>query len=299
MVSNILYYNQAQQYPQIRRDYKDVKKHVDKVDDTDKGLFYALESLPPVRRLSSLPDKIQNGDYAPAIGLASLALINLPEDCRDIKASGKQLHSILTGKEPNLSYDYKNYQHKFSFYRGTLLKDFVNPNKANNPELAKKLLKSDKTLLTTKFGEKLLKLLNVEAIDIVNTSTEDILHTKEKPIYVEAFKFEGKGNFKAFGELTARAMTRTTLIGTGILAVLELPKIFKAMGQGDNISEQTGNTAKQTIKSGVNVASITAGIAYGGAIGAKKFGPTGSIVGMGLGAIFGSFTSTKIQSILT
>lgn len=293
MVSQVFYYNQAQQYPQIQQDYKDIKKHVEKTNPTDEGLKVALEALPPVRRLSSLPDKIQNGDYAPAVGLASLALINLPEDMRDIKASYSQLFE--KGYKPK--YDYKNYQHDFSFFRGTLFNDFVDPNKTKNPELAEKLLKHDKTLLETSFGQKIMKLLNVNVVGGITTSIKNIGHSEDTPRYVKALKFQGNGKFTGFGELTARAMTRTTKIGVLALTALELPKILKSMGQGDNIAEQAGNTAKQTVKSGVNIASITAGIAYGGAIGAKKFGATGSIVGMGIGAITGAFASNKIQNL--
>ena len=121
MVSQVFYYNQAQQYPQIQQDYKNVKKHVDKTDSTDQGIMYALESLPPIRRLSSLPDKIQNGDTLPALGLASLALINLPEDMRDIKAAGGQLQDILHGKKFQGGYDYKNY-HNVRAVGGNFLK---------------------------------------------------------------------------------------------------------------------------------------------------------------------------------
>ena len=93
-------------------------------------------------------------------------------------------------------------------------------------------------------------------------------------------------------------MNRTTLIGTAVLAALELPKIFKAMNQGDTMADQAGNTIKQTVKSGINLTSITAGIAYGGAIGSKHGGPLGSLVGMGAGAILGSLTSGKVQELI-
>ena len=33
------------------------------------------------------------------------------------------------------------------------------------------------------------------------------------------------------------------------------------------------------------------GIGYGGAIGTKHFGPTGSLVGMGIGSVLGNITS--------
>ena len=109
-----------------------------------------------------------------------------------------------------------------------------------------------------------------------------------------ATAFEGS----AFAKLTARAMSRTTLIGTAVLVVIELPKIFKAMGKGDNISEKAGNTVKQAVKSGINIVSITSGIAYGGAIGSKYGKAVGSLIGMGAGAVLGSLTSKKVQEII-
>ncbi len=301
MFDSSIYLNKNLQYPQVQQDYRDVKKHVDKTDSTDQGIMYALESLPPVRRLSSLPDKIQNGDTLPALGLASLALINLPEDMRDIKAAGGQLQDILHGKKFQGGYDYKNYQHDFSFFRGTLLEPMVDFKKTKNMDRTEKLLSWDRTLLKTEFGRKIKDLLGVkesdrEIVKTFNQKTQSWEVAKDINGFKRyAYSFEGS----AFGKLTARAMNRTTLIGTAVLAALELPKIFKAMNQGDSITEQAGNTIKQTAKSGINVASITAGIAYGGAIGSKHGGPIGSIVGMGAGAILGGFTSKKIQEVIS
>ncbi len=301
MVSKVLYYNQAQQYPQIQQDYKDVKKHVDKTDSTDQGIMYALESLPPIRRLSSLPDKIQNGDTLPALGLASLALINLPEDMRDIKAAGGQIDALFSGKKFQGGYDYKNYQHDFSFFRGTLLEPLVDLKKTKNTARANKLLDLDRPLLDTKFGRKIKELLKVKESDISEVKT----FNKEKGIWEAARDINGKKRYalafegSSFGKLTARAMNRTTLIGTAVLAALELPKIFKAMNQGDGIGEQAENTVKQTVNSSINLASITAGIAYGGAIGSKHGGPLGSLVGMGAGAILGGFASKKVQGVIS
>jgi len=301
MVSQVLYYNQAQQYPKIQQDYKDIKKHVDKTDSTDAALGKAaLEAIPTFRRISSLPEKIENGDALPAIGLASLALINLPEDMRDVKAAGGQLDVLFSGKKFQGGYDYKNYQHDFSFFRGTMLEPLVDLKKSKNPERTQKLMSLDKTLRDTKFGEKIGKWLGVEisgkeSIQTFNKSTNTWEIAKDVN-GIKRVAYTYKGN--AFGKLTARALSRTTLIGTAVLAALELPKVFKAMNQGDSITEQVGNTAKQTVKSGINFASITAGIAYGGAIGSKHGGPLGSLVGMGAGAILGNFASKKAQGVI-
>ena len=287
MFDSSIYLNKNLQFPQVQQDYRDVKKHV---DNTDNSIMYALESLPPARRLSSLPEKIKNGDYAPAVGLASLAILNLPEDLSDIKSSYEQ----LTQKSYTPKYDYKQVQHPFSFFRGTLLHKFVDPNTTKHPELTKKLLKADKTLVNTNWGKKILNFLGTNPTGLVETKIKDIGHTEAKPKFVNAKIYESKN---LFGDLTARAMTRTTKLGVLALAAFETPKIFKALNQGDGLGEQAENGVKQTLKSGINLASITAGIAYGGAIGAKKIGTTGSLIGMAAGAIFGSFTSKKLQGI--
>jgi hypothetical protein len=93
-------------------------------------------------------------------------------------------------------------------------------------------------------------------------------------------------------------MKRLPLLSVAAIALLEIPKIFKAMNKGETIGEQAGNTAKQTVKSGINATSTLAGIGYGGAIGAKYAGATGSLIGMGAGAILGSKLSEKLQGII-
>ncbi len=50
------------------------------------------------------------------------------------------------------------------------------------------------------------------------------------------------------------------------------------------------------IKSAGNVALTTAGIAIGGALGAKHLEASGSLIGMGLGAIVGNKLSNQLQT---
>ena len=260
-------------------------------------LSYAFEALPPIRRLFCVPDKISDGEATAALGAASLAFINLPEDLRDIKEAGKQIKSLIKHGKYEGKYDYKDYQHKFSFFRGTLLHDFVDTEKTKHPELAEKLLEMDKTLYNTKWGNKFLKFLNVKRKELIDTTMKDIKYTELNPVFVSAYKFEGMGKFAKFGEMTARAMTRTTLPGIAVLALIETPSLIKTMTNEGNLSEKIENTTKQTFKSGINIATTTAGIAYGGAIGSKYGKNLGSIIGMGLGAILGNWTSKKIQNI--
>lgn len=271
-------------------------------DKTEKesGLVYALEALPPVRRVASIPDKIEKGEVASALGMASLALINLPEDCRDIQSAVNQIASYAKGNGHKAAYDYKNFQHEFSFFRGTLLAPLVDCEKTKNVALSKKLLKADKSLLKTKFGERILEFLNVvpgdfEEVKSFNKKTnawEIVKDVNGDTRY--ALGFEGGW----FGRLTAKAMARTTLIGTLVLATLELPKILKAISKGENVKEKTENTTKQIVKSGINLATTTAGIAYCGAIGSKYGKSFGSLVGMGIGAVAGNLVSKKIQDAI-
>lgn len=261
-----------------------------------KGVLnYAFEAFPMYRRVASLPDEVKEGDTTKALGLAALALINLPEDCRDVVGAAKQVKSIFTGKPYIGSYNYRELQHPFSFFRGTLLHKLVDPNTSKNPGLGQDLLNADKTLTETRLGGKILDVLGVKiADDLKETKIETIGSTKESPKYLKAKVFEGSG----FGKITARAMERTTALGLCIMAGLEVPKIIDSVIEGKNIGEKAGNVAEQTIKSGINVAAITAGIAYGGAIGSKYAKGFGSLVGMGAGAILGGFVSKTAQEII-
>lgn len=260
-------------------------------------LSYAFEALPPVRRLFSVPDKLENGDIFPAVGAAGLALVNLPEDLRDIKEAGKQIKALIKHGKYDYKYNYKEYQHPFSFFRGTFLHNLANPNTSKHPRLAKWLEKFDKPLSDTKFGEWIFNKLNVELIDSVETPIKHIIHSEKAPVFIEANKYSCIGKFSRFGELTARAFERATLPGIAIFGLLELPSIIKAAQSDEGIGKKTENIVRQTFKSGVNVASTTAGIAYGGALGFKKFGPTGSLVGMGLGAILGNKLAKTVQAV--
>ena len=269
-------------------------------EKNESALIYALEALPPVRRVASLPDKIEKGEITSALGMASLALINFPEDLRDIRSAVDQVASIIKKVEAKDAYDYKNFQHDFSFFRGTLLEPLVDLKNTKHLSLAKKLLSFDKSLLMTDAGQKILDLLNVtiskeEEVKKFNKKTNAWEIAKDVNGKTKfAYAFEGNW----FGKLTARAITRTTLIGTIALATLELPKIIKAISSSNSIKEKGKNTSKQILKSGINFATTTAGIAYCGAIGSKYGKGFGSLVGMGVGAIIGSKISQKIQEAI-
>ena len=277
-VNPILYQNQVDKLPQIRQDYEDIRQAVDK----ENSLPSIFDIIPTFRRIERVPKKLEDSDFVPAAGLTALAVLNGPEDLRDMKSAYRQIKSYLEHKTPDLPYNYKIAQHPFSFFRGTLLQKLVNPETSPCPKLAKKLLDKDNTLMETKFGKWIAEKFNIKYTDI-STTIKNITHTEEKPEYVPAKHF--KSNL--FGELTARALTRTTKIGTIVLGGLEAAHLAREISDGENI-------LKSSAKSAISFASSLAGIGYGGAIGAKYFGPAGSLIGMGLGAIAGN----KVNELL-
>jgi len=269
VVSKVYYLN-SEQFPAIANDYQQVKERVENKPSTDYNCVF--EALPPVRRTLSIPDKIKHGDTTTALGMASLALINLPEDWKDIKGSYRQL------KGEKASYDMKSYQHDFSFFRGTTIEEWLHKHIKSGNKWASLLRNKDITLADTPFGEKIIKLVKADEEDLIKTTIKNAAGE-------EAFAMKYAGS--EFAQLTGRALRRTTLLGVGAIALLELPKIFKS-----------DEKIKQTAKSAMNVASITAGIGYCGAIGAKYGGSAGSLIGMGVGAILGCKLSTKAQEVI-
>lgn len=285
--------NSYSMYPQLQKDIKEVKANAATVENIDEQIEKSVfGSIPPVRRVMSLPEKFTNGDTITGFGLTALAVANLPEDCRDMKSSYNQVKSVFGKTTYTPSYDYKKYQHDFSFFKGTLFENwYKNTKNQKVKQTLANLYNKDVSIYESSLGQKIRNLLGITNGEMVETTMKDRFGGN-------AFVTEIKAGSK-FAELTGRAMKRTTKLGILALGLLEVPKILKSISNGDNISQKTENTGKQIIKSGINLASITAGIAYGGAFGAKKFGAIGSLVGMGAGAVLGATASNKIQSLIS
>lgn len=272
MVSKVFYLN-SDKFPAIVDDCQQIKDRAENKPSND--FVCVFEALPPVRRTLSIPDKIKHGEIATALGMSSLALINLPEDLRDIRSGYNQF------KGAKASYDYKNYQHNFSFFKGTAIEEWLHKHVDAGKKWANWLCENDRTLADTSLGEKIITKMGAKESNFIKTPIKNF-----KGRNIKAFSYGGS----MFGKITARALRRTTVLGVGAMALLELPKFINAYKKDEII--------KQTAKSAVNVASITAGIGYGGAIGAKYGGSIGSLVGMGVGAILGNKVSNKIQEAI-
>jgi len=253
--------------------------------------FSALSPVIPLRRISSVPDNIENGDYARAAGLVAVAGVMLPEDVRDMKDAWNQ---IVHKKLPN--YDYKNSQAPFSFFRGTALEPIVN----KMGKIGVYLHKADIPLSKTKFGKSLRTKFNIDInpFDAERTGRKvpqiGIDNETGKTIMgqVDVLAFNIKG--KPLPKLIGRTLLRIPLFSVLVLGLLELPSIVKKINNAKTLNDKTREGTLQTLKSSVNLASIIAGIGLTGALFARK-GPAYSVLGMGIGSVSGVYASKTVQ----
>ena len=259
--------------------------------ELEKAAFVALSPITPIRRISSLPDNVEDGNYSRAAGLVALAVVNLPEDTRDLKAAWKQ---ISKGELPN--YDYKEYQHPFSFLRGTLFEPLL----GKMGKFGVWLCDQDLPLYDTKIGEWLEKIFKFELTDkqsigrlapwMIKDETGNAILVNWD---IKAIKLSGNTLAKTIG----RALLRIPKISALILLGLELPAVIKEISKPKDFKSKITNGTRQIIKSIINVVSILAGIGIGGAILAKK-GPAGSLTGMGIGSLGGIYISKQMTKFI-
>jgi hypothetical protein len=293
----------------IRKDEQNPAKND---GEKTKKFLAALSPIIPVRRLSSLPDNIEDHNYVRAAGLVALTGIMLPEDTRDLKDGLKQLLTNILPRKLragiaknnrnmykdfvwfNPKYDYKNYQAPFSFFRGTVLEPIVN----RMGKLGVFLHKIDKPLYHTKFGKNIRDLFNISISDIESTGRkipkvkiDKLGKAKIEKVFVDAYKFKGKTTSKLIG----KALLRIPVISIFALGLLELPSILKSFGNDEDVKKKTINGFYQILKSSINVTSILSGIGIAGALLAKK-GPAGSLLGMGVGSVVGAYASNRISN---
>lgn len=223
-------------------------------------------------------DECKKKDRVCAKGLAAIALMNGPNDIDDIVSAWRQIKSGFKEKCPD-SYDPKKAQHPFSFFRGTIFHEYLNPNseKCINKKLAKWIIKNDVSLIDTKFGEWILTKLGVIELEKFATNINDIAHTELKPRKVEAKIYKAPSKF---GELTARALARTPKYAVGTLGSITAIHAAYEINEGEDIK-------KEICKTALEFTTTLVGIAYLGAIGYKHFSACGSLLGMGLGTFLG------------
>ena len=264
-----------EKFPEIYSDYKNLKNSIS--GESSSNVIF--EGLPMYGRINSIPDKLENKDYTPAMGLVSLAVLNGPEDLRDVMSAYKQIKDGFKDPHFHSGYDNKIAQHPFSFFRGTIMNDYLNPSSKDcpNPKAAAWIIRQDKTLWDTKLGNWVQKKLGIE-VDEKVTQIQDIASTSVDKKLVLAKVFKTNNPFK---DILARAMTRTPILGVAAMGGIEAAHVAHEVKNGKNFFEESG-------KSLLTLGTTLAATGILGAIGAKHLGPTGSLAGIGLGAISGA-----------
>lgn len=278
-----MYNFQVDKTTEIINDYRNICSAVE--PDSDRNI--AFEGMPIFGKVNSVPEKIKEQDYAPAMGLVSLAIMNGPEDLRDVMSAYKQIkEGFPNPKSYHSGYDNKYAQHPFSFFRGTIFNDYLNPfsKKCPNPELATKLIQEDKTLWDTKLGKWVQEILGIKDTKVLTKITK-IDSNKSNPSYIYAKKFITNNPIK---DIIARAMTRTTKLGLIALGLIEGAHIVHEVANGKNIFAETG-------KSALTLGTTVIATGVFGAIGAKYLGPTGSLAGISFCSITGAMVNKAID----
>ena len=272
-----------EKFPEIYSDYKSLKNSIS--GESSSNVIF--EGLPMYGRINSIPDKLENKDYTPAMGLVSLAVLNGPEDLRDVFSAYKQIKNKFPKPVTfHSGYDNKIAQHPFSFFRGTILNDYLNPSSKEclNPKAAEWIIRQDKTLWDTKLGNWVQKKLKIKISD-TSTKIKRIDYTIKNKKFIKAKVFKTNNPFK---DILARAMTRTPILGVAAMGGIEAAHVAHEVKNGKNFFEEAG-------KSAVTLATTLGATGILGAIGAKHLGPTGSLLGIGLGAITGAIVNKTID----
>ena len=256
-----------------------------------KNIFKSKEASEP-RQTEEAPwwtggivKETEKKDYVCANTIAAMAILNGPTDLSDVFSAWKQIESRFKEKRPD-GYDPKKAQHPFSFFRGTILHEYLNPNseKCINKKWAKKVIKSDKPLVDTKFGNLILQKLGVEEVGRVQTNIKEITYSENKHFFVDAKVYKSKNSF---GDMTVRALSRTPKYSIAALGALEGIHSTYNVIKGEDPKKELARVATKVV-------STTAAVGYLGAVGYKHLATFGSLLGMGAGSLIGDKLTSHI-----
>ena len=258
-----------------------LKNNVDRLDkstlDTQQAVLYALSPLPPARRISSLPDTLEDKNYSRAGLLLGMAAANFPGDVREMGLAGKELKNIFTKGLPAISYEG---QHQAKFFQNTFMSSL--------PKKYPWLKKLDKTLYSTDFGKTLRKIFNIKITEEPFKTTERLIFNKGKKL--QKFKFTGN----SFQKITGRALMRTPLLGLVPSTILEVPALIKSVQKEEAIFDKAKSFTKQLCKSAGYVGLLNTGIALVGAT-LMPYGYIAALIGMGIGGSVGLMASKHLN----
>ena len=129
-------------------------------------------------------------DYLCTNALLAMAVLNGPANVEDFFSAIRQIKTIFQDKKPD-GYDPKVAQHPFSFFRGTVLHEYLNPNseKCVDVDLAEKIIEKDMCLFDTKFGRWIAKKLGIKVKGLHLTKINSLYHTEKHPDKIYARDF--------------------------------------------------------------------------------------------------------------
>ena len=282
MSINPVLLNQVDKFPEIAKDYIEIKNNFN--NDSNSIIF---EAMPIYGRINSIPQKLEEKDYTPAMGLISMAVLNGPEEINDVFSAYNQIRKGFPKPVTfHSGYDNKIAQHPFSFFRGTILHEYINPlsPKCPHPKLAAKIIRQDKTLWDTKIGNWIQEKLKIN-IEDTGTDIKNIDFTPNNKSYIKANIIKTSN---PFADITARALIRTPKLGAVALGGIEAAHVAHEVSNGKNFLEEAGKSAV-TLSAGLTATGVL------GAIGAKHLGPTGSLLGISAGALTGALVNKTMD----
>jgi len=258
--------------------FKKLNLKIDRLDKTAshhsfaQNTLYALSPLPPARRICSLPDSLDDKNYARAGLLVGMAAANFPGDLREMGLAFREGKNIF--KEGLSGINYQG-QHESRFFKGTFLEDIT--------EKSNWLKKNDKTLYNSNFGKFVRSKCNIN-IDLNSiTSIEGTSLSK--------VKFTGNYAQKLLG----RSLYRIPVLGLFASAALEVPAVIRSYTKTKgSVPDKSKALGKQVIKSAGYVGIVNATIALAGAA-LIPYGYIAALVGMGIGSSVGLVISKSFN----
>ena len=266
----------------------EVNKH-DKAAISKEELFkMAASPIAPIRRVLGVKDSSERNKRVKTAGLALLALNNLPMDFSDINSVLKQIKNKKIAPNPT--------QMEFTFAQDTLLEFPLRQlrKKFDTQKFDTVYDKIDKSLFNTKIGQKIVNAMNLTVTrEIKPGESMDIIKNglKQNKVYI----IKGKSKI---AKLICRSMMRIPVLSVAAFALLEIPDIVSAVKNEEQKDKKIQEAGKQLLKSGINIASMVAGMAAVGAVLDRRFGAIGSLIGIGIGNYFGEKAGTFVNNKL-
>ena len=281
-INPVLLQSQQDKIPEIYKDFLSVKKAV-APDETDSVFD---EALPVYGQVSDLEEHVKNNDFDTVGAITSLAVLKGPEEIDELFSAADQIKHKIQGKNYVHPYDYRKAELESSFFRDSTLAKHMNYRSKGCvfPKLSEWLIDKDISLLETKWGNFIRKLLNLEIIH-KKTPLESITSTPERKNYLRSVEFNTKSLPK---EIIGRSLARTSKIGSLGLATIEGLDIKNDIQDG-------ANPFKEIAKGAINLGTTIGGIGVLGTLGSKYYGPVGSVIGVSAGTVLGALTSRALD----